>query len=622
MITRRQMRRAQPDEATEETQTPATVRQIRVQPHATSNSIIAGARRCTAAMNTGGSSIPNLEQYTISSAVPSSLLSSSCSAPSSPTIRRDRLHHFLFLAILFLLVLGCFQASFQPASASKFAMTDPNKLLGPSCPPSTTNQTVRIGAFYCTSLSPSICLLPHNDLILGIWTNWVNNHLCGLLEDGTAVELVPLLISATAATAAEIRNVTLQALSLNVSYVILPSGSLWGPGMDLLEAAQIPAIAPLTATTTLYQCTAAAMLNNGQPTCKQPNTRRYQYAHSILSPAEKYLQGWVGLLQLKKCESLTIVSTFLATYSAIITGMLTAASDNHIPIVGDPKWQSVALSPGTNVVPNDVVESVVDGLKQLNADAVVILASDCRPWILRLQAVDYMPKSLATLLCTDQESVASTLGASLNYIVGPVQWDGSLSGSEYTETNSTTPYAMFFDESAVPEVEVDLIGMATGVDIQDTGAAVASPDSTDSSSNFISSPRQFVREYQRVLNITDGSVPGYDTAAILASVNMLHGAMYDVQSVNPLVVNSGLQLHFAPSFFGLLTTDRYGMNQQKQIALLQRDSSNQLHSIYPSFTATMDFIYPAPAWSDRVYTHRMFALGTSHRRNRSPECEM
>jgi hypothetical protein len=89
---------------------------------------------------------------------------------------------------------------------------------------------------------------------------------------------------------------------------------------------------------------------------------------------------------------------------------------------------------------------------------------------------------------------------------------------------------------------------------------------------------------------------------------MLHGGIVSAGTTDPVAVNRALQLYFAPSFFGLLTTDRYGMNQQKEIALLQRDAERTLHAIYPSHAATMDFIYPMPAFDERIYVHTMFAL--------------
>lgn len=103
-------------------------------------------------------------------------------------------------------------------------------------------------------------------------------------------------------------------------------------------------------------------------------------------------------------------------------------------------------------------------------------------------------------------------------------------------------------------------------------------------------------------------VPGYDSASVLAPLTMLHGAIETAGTVDAATVNTALQLYYAPSFFGLLTTDRYGMNEQKQLALLQRDVENELNVIYPLSSATLDFIYPMPQFDERVYVHRMFAI--------------
>lgn len=462
--------------------------------------------------------------------------------------------------------------------------------LGADCPAPTSNHTIRVGVFLCPSTSVIACPIPRIDLIVGMWVTHVNQEMCGLL--GYPVHLVSYDLSSSAANASEILAGAMSLSRRGAQFVILPSGSLWGPAMSFLENQQIPAVAPLSPSSSLYQCTTANMASGNQPECTRPNTRRFQFVHSILSPAEKYLQAWVGLLQLKRCSSLAMVSTSLQSYVSIIAGLTIAAADNHIPIIG--QFLSLPVVTGSNSVSLDTVITIVDELRDLNADAVVILASDCRPWIVRLQEVNYLPKSLATLLCTDSLVASQSLGDALNYIVGPVQWDSHLKGSEYTETNATTPWSMFIDDSATDD-EADL----------DAVDAVASDVSTDSS---VSSPLQFVRRYQSTFNLTTDVIPGYDSGAILAALAMLHGAIVTAGTFERVAVNTALQLYYSPSFYGLLTTDRYGMNQQKQLALLQRDSQRDLHTIFPSQAATLDFIYPMPTWDDRVYSHRMFDL--------------
>jgi hypothetical protein len=418
------------------------------------------------------------------------------------------------LSLLFLLVVVIRGSTLPPR-------TPPSALLGADCPPSLSNATVRVGVFYCPAPSVVVCSVAHIDVIMAIWLRHVNSRQCGLLGVGTAVEFVARNLSGTAATAEEIEEETRALIASGVDFVILPPGSLWGLAMQMLEAHTIPAIAPLSPNSNLYQCTA-------QSSCARANTRRFQYAHSISSPSEKYLQGWVGLLQLKRCGSLALVSTALQAYVTIVSGLSVAAADNHIPIVG--RFLGLELVAGTNIVPIATVHTVIDELKRIDADAIVILASDCRPWIMRLQEVNYLPKSLATLLCTDSSAALQTLGDAINYIVGPaqvgghtqgtcrwttremmasdltmcaravwcvrVQWDSHLTGSAYTETNATTPWAMFLDESNDDDLNAQddwsVIEGETDDSIWSTRSSVSGPS--------LSSPLQFVQAYQEALN--------------------------------------------------------------------------------------------------------------------------
>lgn len=328
---------------------------------------------------------------------------------------------------------------------------------------------------------------------MDIWRDHVNNNLCGLLGTGTAVEFVPRNLSGLAATSSEIRNHTRSMLREGIDFVILPPGSLWASAMVLLEAAGVPALAPLTPSSILYQCTGSAAVS-GQSNCVSANTRRFQYAHSVSSPAEQYLQGWIGLLQLKEATTIAVVSTALTSYPNIVSGLETAVSDYHMTIIG--QFLNLPTLADSSSVATSVINEVVAELQELNADAVAILASDCRPWIQRLQEVNYLPKSLATLLCTDSQTAEATLGSSLNYIVGPAQWDSQLTGSEYTETNDTTPWGMFIDNSPNADSEIDI----TSSLYVPADADEATIDSDND--GYLTSPLKFVKKYQDVLNFS------------------------------------------------------------------------------------------------------------------------
>jgi hypothetical protein len=518
---------------------------------------------------------------------------------SNPLIHRSRtgvsngiLH--LLLACCLLLLLHSPASSHANLTANSTAPS----LLGPDCP--YTNSSFRVGVFTCPSSNLLVCAIPRLDLLIGFWAKHVNQQRCGLLGNRYAVHLVVRPLSSSAANASEILAATNSMLSddtqpdmshdptkKGVHAVMLPSGSNWANAMNVLEAHKIPAVAPLTPNSFLYQCAGPPSVAN-QPNCVTANTRRYQFAHSISSPGDKYLLEWIGLLQLAGAKTMIAVATALPLYQTVFRGLSVAASDAHMSIVGT--YLNLPLLPGSNSVAASTVNSVVDSLVSINADAVAIMASDCRPWIHRLRAVNYLPKSLATILCTDSAAALAELGDDLNYVVGPAQWDPHLTGVEYEESNVTTPWGMF----PIPQSALAVQTAEDALSLSTTG------------DTFSTSPWQFVSAYQATLNTTN--LPGYDSASILAALSMLEGAIESAGAVDGPSVNRALQLYFSPSFFGLLTTDRYGMNQQKQLPILQRDSTQNLHVIAPSQFSSLDFIYPMPSWDERVYKHSMYAL--------------
>lgn len=565
-------------------------------------------------------------------------------------LRRRTYSTTLFSSILLLLSLlllvDVFLPSSSPTSSSSSLVLPASaakSLLGPQCAPS--NATLRVGVFLCNSSSVLVCAVQGIDLLLDTWVRHVNERRCGLLGQGLAVQIVPRTLSSSAANSSEILAATTSMLAddlqpdgsrdptrKGVHAVMLPSGSTWTAAMELLEANSVPAVAALSPTSFLYQCSgpagpAGTGWTSQQSSCRAANTRRFQFAHSIASPGEKYFLEWVGLLQLKGARTLSAVSTSLALYGTVIKGLSIAAADAHIEIV--ESFLSLPILPGSSSVAQNIVDETVDKLKALNADAVVILASDCRPWIHRLKAVNYLPKSLATLLCTDSPAALAELGPALNYVVGPAQWDPHLSGAEYEETNSTTPWGMFLapeaDETDTPSFSFgeDGYALSEAERFLQSGADAATVAALDPAVvSKWSSPLQFVNTYQRAFGRGASMLPGYDAASTLAALVMLEGALETADSgavqvlsretgalfVDRVAVNRALQLHYSPSFFGLLSTDRYGMNQQKTLPILQRNSLQQLRIIAPSRYSSMDFIYPMPRWDERVYVHSLFAL--------------
>ena len=431
---------------------------------------------------------------------------------------------------------------------------------------------VRIGYFSCYSTAGAECteVVGYNEMlqwyinrtttILGVPVYWIE-----------AVEHTLLSVSAAEANA----TIASAWIGSNASvplidFAVLPTGNAWDTGMYLLEQAKIPSVSSLSPSTNLLVCGATDDVVATQLGCTQKNVRRYQYGYSLLNPGEQYLQPWIAQLAVHKAKSLAVVRTPNPFYASIRSGLLTAASDNKIDIVYDQLVPDNADATAAKVISD--LRALAD---EQQPDGFAVITNNCIPWIQAMKAVNYAPNSVAAILCSDGALPLQTLGEDLNYIVGSSQWAPGLSGSDYTENADTQPWALF------PHIS--------------NGSTVGDP-----------SPLQFQALFQQLIG-KPNAIPGYAEAAVLLAPNMLEAAMRLGGSVHPEDVQVQLRYFYQPSWYGALSVNRYGQNNQKQLVINQRDGAGILQITSPISSATADLIYPMPRWNERTYSRHLFA---------------
>jgi hypothetical protein len=348
--------------------------------------------------------------------------------------------------------------------------------------------------------------------------------------------------------------------SPNIDFMILPFASLWGTGMLLLEQFRIPSVASFSPDQTLYVCGPEPVWKK-QTGCKEPNSRRWSYAHGTANPGEQYFQPWINMLKLRKASTMAFIHTNVPFYLGVRNGVMIDAAENEITI---SYYEQV---PDNSVA---TANRIVDDLLALPKlpDAFLIVTQDCVPYINALADRDVQFKSVAALLCSDGSRPLQMLGDRLRYIVGSSQWAAAMHGGDYQENGDTQTWSLF-------------------------------PHIKDGQTQNITSPLQFVETFKELMN---GTVPGYVEAAVLIPFSMLEGAITLAKTSEPEMVNAQLRLYYQPSYYGLLTTNRFGENNQKQMVILQRDATNTLSIVSPVSSAQGDFIYPMPLFSERSYT--------------------
>ena len=479
-----------------------------------------------------------------------------------------------------LLLCVCTLVLFLASSAS--AGSNPVAPVGCSARAGTC---VRIGIWLCPN--PATCSsLPGHDRMIQWYKERVesryNNRWAGVPIFWVELEIEGFFVSTPREIATKINESFIGPAAWAgtggplVDFTILPFGSLWDTGMPLLERWRIPSVGALSPDSRLFQCHANETIWRTQEGCTAPNTRRFQYAHGTPNPGEQYFEPWIGMLKRQKAKSIALVRTTIPFYLGVHDGTVAVARDNQIAITYD----TLALLTGSPpAMQPETVSRIISEMQSLptEPDAVAFLTQDCIPWIRALRAANFAPKSVAAILCSDSSGPLESLKADLNYIVGSSQWAASLTGADYTETEATQPWALF-----------------------------PATQSSGNGDEALTSPLLFQATYRDIMNSTT-IVPGYADAGVLAAFEFLEGSVTLARSVDPELVQAQLKSFYQPSFYGLLSTNRFGQNNAKQLVINQRDGQGTLQVISPTYAATGDFLYPFPRWDERTYTHSMFA---------------
>ena len=212
-------------------------------------------------------------------------------------------------------------------------------------------------------------------------------------------------------------------------------------------------------------------------------------------------------------------------------------------------------------------------------DAVVLCVISCNDWLTTFKAMNYIPKTLLSPNCVEFVDTPELIDDA-RYVVGPSQWYPGLKGTEYLETLSMS-YSMFPTTDPTQTLQPYVNPLSPSLQIVEVWSIRFPNTST-----------------------------AYTHVDRVAAYEFLTAALYSTGAndvFNGPLLNKQLQVFYGTSFYGIISTNQYGYNQQKQMVLLQRDINATIKIISPLSSAQSTFIYPMPTWSERVYIHVMYA---------------
>lgn len=370
----------------------------------------------------------------------------------------------------------------------------------------------------------------------------------------------------------EATNKILAAAGGRVDFLIWPMGSTqWADSiMPELERQRIVtlAVSPLS---TQYVCDPQSWRT--QPGCMAPNTRRFKYASSVLNSGALYFTSWLGMARVSGARTVGVLYTRSEFYSEVAKGVRDAAQNYGMVLTYDRMVEGVNGG-FARVLPERIDEAIAE-LAALpvdqSPDALVLVAWDCVPWIRAMRAHDYLPRALGALRCVDDDFAFGALGDDLRFISGPGQWSERLASAAYTENLDTQPWSMF-------------------------------PAVINGTRQALSSAAQFAEAYRALYNLSADATPNYGDAAFLACFTAIEAAVTLSNSTGRMAAQDALNSMFQSSFFGLLSFNRFNVNEMKEFLSFQRDEFGSLQIVDPFVSATRSYVYPMPHWRERVYT--------------------
>lgn len=320
-------------------------------------------------------------------------------------------------------------------------------------------------------------------------------------------------------------------------------------------------IAGGAASESVYSCLSSNIGSDGC-TGKVVGQRRFDELFGVINLSSDYMEPVVQLTKLAGASSIA----FFHQTGLFATTMCEQAHTFASFFGFDTVYDVYSLDQTSDAS----YETLFSQLEANKPDVVIgcTLNTACTQFMEMAYTRNYLPKFLALSVCVGTSSVEESLGSKFNYIAGPVQWDKRCADSACTESSSASLVHFYNQESQ------------------------------------ITAPNEFNDAY---LNFS-GVEPSYQAAGSMATLYSLAYAVQRAASNATDKMRTALEDVSQPSYYGLIEGSRLGANREKQMIILQYDSTQAAQIVYPLSSDTSGVIYPIPSWDERTYVRRLYAL--------------
>ena len=350
-----------------------------------------------------------------------------------------------------------------------------------------------------------------------LWEDWVNAEYGGIRvgAERYRVELIIYDDEGDPDTTAELVERLID--EDKVDFMLGPYGStLTRPAIEVADARGVIMVQGTGASETLFQ-------------------QSYQNLFAVLTPAGAYSRSALKALADLGAESLVIAGADEIFPISVVEGAGRWAQEYELQVLGEV---------GTYPRGTTDVRDILQAFKDLNPDVFLgaTYHEDAVLFVRTAKELDFNPKAMVLTVGPNNPGFADDLGADANYVMGPTQWESSMT------------------------YEGDYFGSAS--------------------------------DYAERYETEWGLAPAYQAASATAAALALHLAIEAAGSLDADAVRTALHGLDVDTFYGPINFDETGKNAAKPMGTVQiQDGGTQL--VAPADVSVADLIYPAPSWQDR-----------------------
>ena len=262
--------------------------------------------------------------------------------------------------------------------------------------------------------------------------------------------------------------------------------------------------------------------------------RGFQNLFAVLTPAVDYTRTALQLLANQGAKTVVIAYEDTAFPTSVADGAQSWAAEYGLEVLGVETYP-------VNVAD---VSGIMSKFKELEPDIFVGGGhfNDAILFIRAAKELDFNPKAMVITVGPSNPKLIEEVGADAEYVIGPTQWDASMSYAD------------------------DYFGTAA----------------------------EYAARYEKMW----GEPPTYQAAESTATALALHIAIEQAASLDTDAVRAALRSLDVVTFYGPINFDEKGRNAGKPMGAIQIQDGAIL-VVAPSNAAIADLNYPAPPWKDR-----------------------